>query len=526
MPVNTSNINYCYVCGKLQTKIARHLITTHKTHIEIHHILSLSKKSKERRRLLEKLRNQGNFKHDNAVLQTGTGLLKVKRKTKTYAPAGKCIHCIFGGMHEDAMKGQMMMNLVKKVLDLAAAVEWTISENLKWSMEVNWQNEDDDVASVVQNDVCILQFAQSLFNRHGQNPTKYEYMRKKLREVGRLSLCLREDFSVHNIEEAIKPGNFNKVVHLALKLGHTLKKISDNIQSRALVAENENYAQLAQVTLAQIVVFNRRRAGEVSKMHLKHFLQRAKTKLHEDVAMGLSKVEQKLCKYFCRVAVLLTPSMVYALLLLTNKRSQCSVSDKNIFLFDCLRIHANQCGAKQPEYLKSTQLRKHVATLSQILNLKNNELDQIADFMGDDIRVHRDFYRLPVPTTQLAKISKLHLSMEKRSKENLWMKLKLKVCEILLSDVENGVSESESDEESTVHTLSECGSSQPVDAPSDTTVTDHNNEARGLEITSTSATQSAFHRLHGEIWTENLTEKCRMTVGFLLTQSTKHCWFK
>lgn len=80
---------------------------------------------------------------------------------------------------------------------------------------------------------------------------------------------------------------------------------------------------------------------------------------------------------------------------------------------DCLRIHANQCSAKHPEHLRSTQLTKPVATLSQVLNLKNNKLDQVADFLGHDIRVHWDFYRLPVPTTQLAKISKLLLSMEK-----------------------------------------------------------------------------------------------------------------
>lgn len=55
----------------------------------------------------------------------------------------------------------------------------------------------------------------------------------------------------------------------------------------------------------------------------------------------------------------------------------------------------------------------NVATLSQVLNLKNNELNQVADFLGHDIRVHRDFYRLPVPTTQLARISKLLFLMEK-----------------------------------------------------------------------------------------------------------------
>ncbi|XP_060772951.1 uncharacterized protein LOC132883390 [Neoarius graeffei] len=170
-------------------------------------------------------------------------------------------------------------------------------------------------------------------------------------------------------------------------------------------------------------------------MRLRSFYERDNTKLHEDVAMGLSKTEQRLCNYFSRVeimgkrgrkvAVLLTPSMVDALSLLTSERTECGVCETNVFLFarlksvtnyrgqDCLHVHANQCGAKHPEHLRSTQLRKHVATLSQVLNLKNNELDQVADFLGHDIRVHRDFYRLPVPTTQLAKISKLLLSVEK-----------------------------------------------------------------------------------------------------------------
>lgn len=71
------------------------------------------------------------------------------------------------------------------------------------------------------------------------------------------------------------------------------------------------------------------------------------------------------------------------------------------------------CGAKNPEYLRSTHLRKHIATLSQVLNLKNNELDQRANFFGHNIRVHRDFYRLPEATTEMAKISKLLLAMEK-----------------------------------------------------------------------------------------------------------------
>ncbi|KAI3354602.1 hypothetical protein L3Q82_019106, partial [Scortum barcoo] len=62
---------------------------------------------------------------------------------------------------------------------------------------------------------------------------------------------------------------------------------------------------------------------------------------------------------------------------------------------------------------------KKVATLSQVLNLKNHELDQVADFLGHDIRVHREYYRLQEATTQLAIISKLLLAMEKGSLTNL-----------------------------------------------------------------------------------------------------------
>lgn len=40
-------------------------------------------------------------------------------------------------------------------------------------------------------------------------------------------------------------------------------------------------------------------------------------------------------------------------------------------------------------------------------------MDQLATFLGHDIRVHREFYQLPESTLQLAKVSKLLIAMEK-----------------------------------------------------------------------------------------------------------------
>ncbi|XP_073730464.1 uncharacterized protein [Misgurnus anguillicaudatus] len=51
--------------------------------------------------------------------------------------------------------------------------------------------------------------------------------------------------------------------------------------------------------------------------------------------------------------------------------------------------------------------------MSKILNLDENEADQLADFLGHDIRIHRQYYRLPEGTLQLAKMSKVLMAMEK-----------------------------------------------------------------------------------------------------------------
>jgi len=79
---------------------------------------------------------------------------------------------------------------------------------------------------------------------------------------------------------------------------------------------------------------------------------------------------------------------------------------------DCLRRFASECKAKNPNAITSTKLRKHVATMSQMLALTENELDLLANFLGHDIRVHREYYRLPEQTLQVAKVSKLLIAME------------------------------------------------------------------------------------------------------------------
>ena len=73
---------------------------------------------------------------------------------------------------------------------------------------------------------------------------------------------------------------------------------------------------------------------------------------------------------------------------------------------------------QEPSRIRCTKLRKRLATMSQLLNLKKNELEQLANHMGHDIVTHSEYYRLPMETVLIAKMSKLlSLAHEGRTHE-------------------------------------------------------------------------------------------------------------
>ena len=215
---------------------------------------------------------------------------------------------------------------------------------------------------------------------------------------------------------------------------HLSQVQDDCFSSLSECPSTKSWIELAKVCLTQIILFNRRREGEVASMPLSAFLSRDISDPHEDVDWALSEVEKKLCRHFSRiiirgkrgrpVPILLTPKMLCALELLVKQREACGVLKDNFYMFsrpeamthfrgsDCIRGFAKVCGAKCPKSLTSTRLRKHAATLSTVLNMTDTEMDQLANFLGHDIRIHREYYRLPEKTLQLAKISKLLMALE------------------------------------------------------------------------------------------------------------------
>ena len=157
------------------------------------------------------------------------------------------------------------------------------------------------------------------------------------------------------------------------------------------------HRELAEVTLADLITFNRRRQGEVAKLTIEDYNKETKLDMKSDVQAGLSAMERKLCSLFSRleirgkhdrvVPILLTERIQSALDMLNQNLSDAGICQSNNFVFaiassdsfltgcDVMRKITIQCGATQPTTLTSTNLHKRVVTVSQILNLKENELD-------------------------------------------------------------------------------------------------------------------------------------------------------
>ncbi|XP_032382955.1 uncharacterized protein LOC116696235 [Etheostoma spectabile] len=529
--------HYCLYCSKPYAKMARHLEASHETKSDVAKALSFPKASKERKKHLDYIRNRGNFVHNAAVMESGKGeLIPFKRPPKE-AQGHDFMHCAYcQGLFSRKILWRHMRscrlkpgsvplkpgkNRVQSMCTYTGPVPSHISKQL-WKV-ISVMNSDP-ITDIIKNDHVIIEIGQHLLSKGGISAKNHQFVRDKMREMGRLVESALKVTTLKRMEDLINPKKYietikavkftcgydseaNKFVipSLANKLGNTLVKASKLLKAQGLISNNKElvknatefqevhqekwnemisatalrnireakwnvptimpftedvqkmhgylsqvqdkwsnslsetpssttWKELAKVCLAQIILFNRRREGEVASMPLSAFLSRDSSDPHEDVDWALSEVEKNLCRHFSRIVIrgkrgrpvpiLLTPKMLSALELLVKQREACGVLKDNGYMFarpqamthfrgsDCLRAFAKKCGAKCPKSLTSTRLRKHAATLSTVLNMTGTEMDQLANYLGHDIRIHREYYRLPEKTLQLAKISKVLMALE------------------------------------------------------------------------------------------------------------------
>ncbi|XP_071491517.1 uncharacterized protein [Diadema antillarum] len=222
------------------------------------------------------------------------------------------------------------------------------------------------------------------------------------------------------------------IVNLNQHIDHKIQQCSSKLAEDPL--DEDAFFGLEEVVLSKLITINRKRQGEASKLKLRDWEKKKCAQASEEVLSSLDECEKHLVNTLKRleirgkkgrtVPILITKDIENSMDLVLSSRHH-HVPESNPYLFasathgsyirgsDSLRKHAIDCGAERPHLLTSTRLRKSLGTMTQVLNLKDNELDQVADFLGHDIRVHRQFYRMPLDVLQAARVSKVLLAANK-----------------------------------------------------------------------------------------------------------------
>ena len=246
--------------------------------------------------------------------------------------------------------------------------------------------------------------------------------------------------------------NYNKVEVLPITEDllvlrtHTVTRLKELPEELRIDEANiEAFRELAEVTVARIVVINRRRSTEGAKLTIDQFRNRPKWNQNSlsEIQESLTPLEVELCKRLDlvyirgkrgrKVPIMLTADVIYAIQCLIRTRVTVGVNKDNKYIFaaptrdskshlrghDCLANVVARCKLKCPQGIKSTKLRKYAATVSQILDLKNNEIEWLAGHMGHDLNVHKEYYRLQDHTIELAKVSKLLLALDEGNGKDL-----------------------------------------------------------------------------------------------------------
>ena len=120
-----------------------------------------------------------------------------------------------------------------------------------------------------------------------------------------------------------------------------------------------------------------------------------------------------------KVPVTLTEDVKAAIIALNKTRDNGEVRRNNEFVFalnngksrkrghDVLKNTFNKVNLQQPDLVKSKNLRKYVATVSQLVDMNENKMGWLANHPGHDIHIHKEYYKLPQTTLEIGVVGNL-----------------------------------------------------------------------------------------------------------------------
>nr|XP_034331453.1 uncharacterized protein LOC117690845 isoform X2 [Crassostrea gigas] len=195
-----------------------------------------------------------------------------------------------------------------------------------------------------------------------------------------------------------------------------------------------NYKKVAVLTLARITLYNRRRCHEVQAIRLKAYNQRKTGQ--DDVQAQLMKeltsfeahllMTQEVVEIRGKVGrcvpVILPLETRQALSFIASKivRKACSIPVESPYLFgsktggvfrayDAISTVAQEAGLSSPSLIRTSNMRKYMATMVQALDTSEAERSWIIQHLGHNMDVHLHHYRQTSDVLERTEVAKILL---------------------------------------------------------------------------------------------------------------------
>ncbi|XP_063932299.1 uncharacterized protein LOC135144250 isoform X2 [Zophobas morio] len=192
----------------------------------------------------------------------------------------------------------------------------------------------------------------------------------------------------------------------------------------------DNWKSLAEVLVLYIAVFNRKQSRETHKVLVDDFLSMIKLsntslpETYENLSPEEKSLKNDIYKLTLRgkldsVVTALIPNKVKLYLdYVHDHREDAGVSNDNPYLFGIpgmmsgerfkiletctlMRKYTKLAHLQHPETIRTTLLRKHLATQVSAMNLEDAKQKTVMDFMDDQEQTHKKYYRQEIVTQDL-----------------------------------------------------------------------------------------------------------------------------
>ncbi|ESO84729.1 hypothetical protein LOTGIDRAFT_168393 [Lottia gigantea] len=380
----------CKFCKKLKTNIQTHLEHAHKAEAEIIKIAELKRDvamspnpehTKNLHKLQTELRNEGNHQHNLQHFD-------------------RVVECALKTCEED--EEQELRN-PSTALKLSFDVDKLCTIKLGLCMRTRDERGKQD----------SIDF---------KNLIQLEWKTK----VTRLAQATLQDGFYNKAKCLLYPEDIVKVSAYLVK---ELKEID-------LSKETEVYQEVIILTQCRLLLFNRRRPGELESLSIASYLNKPGLDEREvDLRKDLTKFEQMLLssqelveirgKTGRKVPVIIPSECIKMLEFLSNPeiRLKSNINKENQYMFantgsGVIRAGESLNNVKERLELRgssrilATNLRKHTATISQIVNLTDQELKNLCRHLGHTQRVHENHYRQTLGLVERIDIAKLMIMQE------------------------------------------------------------------------------------------------------------------